>query len=295
MNAGACRVCGSEKTVARFPAGGADLKLCRECGVTFRTGTASAADLAGLYDREYFLETWPGSLGRFFSAFDPARHHKTRFFSRQLSELERLVNGQRRLLDVGCANGVFVWLARERGWEAEGLEVSPFAVEWGRKQFGVVIHEGDIHNISPEPGYDVITFWDTLEHLPDPRAALHAAVSRLHPGGYLVILTPDTQSLVNSLVHTAYRLAPNRGRALIQRLYHTDHLCFFDRNSLAAALVAQGLQIHWIESYDEHPADTETRGLLRAGVYAVHYAASLLQRRHELMIYARKPLKPRQP
>ena len=284
-----CRVCGSRRVQPRFPSADPGLRLCRECGVIFREGAVGTEELRCIYDENYYRNTWPGSLGKFFSDFDPELHHKTKFMLRQLRELSRRCGGPGRILDVGCANGVFVWLAAREGWQAEGLEVSPFAAAWGRKQFGVKISEEDLHNISPDPGYDAITFWDTIEHLPDPAATLHAAFARLRPGGFVAVLTPDTDSLINHLVHSAHRLLPGRTRTLIEKLYHQDHLSFFNRGSMAQALLAAGFTINWMESYDEDPADTETAGLTRAALRLVGLAAALLQRRHELLVYAQRP------
>jgi len=284
-----CRVCGSPRVQPRFPTVTLDLNLCRECGAIFRAGEVSDEDLKKIYDRDYYLETWPGSLGKFFSEFNPTRHHKTKYLLRQLGELDRLCGGPGRLLDVGCANGVFPWLAQNAGWRATGLEVSPFAAEWGRKQFGVEIIESGIEDLPPEPVYDAITFWDTIEHLPAPSAALYAAFLRLKPGGYLAVLTPDTDSLVSGLCHNAYRLAPRRSRPLIEKLYHQDHLSFFNRGSLAQALLAQGFEVHWMESYDEDPRDTETQGLTRAGLFLTRAVAVVFQRHHELLVFARRP------
>ena len=281
-------MCGSRRVQPRFPAA-PELKRCRECGVVFRAGQVGAEDLRRTYDKDYYLKAWPGSLGQFFSEFDPERHHKTRFLVRQLAELSRLCGGPGRILDVGCANGVFPWLAQKAGWQAEGLEVSPFAAEWGRKQFGVTIHEVDLANLPPGPAYDAITFWDTIEHLPDPAGALRAAFARLRPGGYLAALTPDIDSLVNSLVHAAHRLAPRRTRPLLGKLYHQDHLSFFNPGSLAQALLAAGFTVHWMESYDEDPHDTETEGATRFALHLVGLAAGIMQRRHELLVYAQRP------
>ena len=284
-----CRLCGSLRHVARFPKTDLPVRRCLTCDAVFRAVAVGEEELQALYNEEYFLRTWPGSLGRFFQDFDPDRYHKTRFFKKQLKHCERLVGRPGRLLDVGCANGVFVWLAKEAGWEAEGVELSPFAAEWGRKQFGVTIHERAVEDLAPAPVYDVITLWDTLEHVPHPKGLLHACYQRLQPGGHLVVLTPDHQSLVNLLVHTAHRLAPRATLPLLDKLYHHDHLTYFDRNSLALNLIEHGFIIHWIESYDEDPRDTETRGLTRVLLFALYPLAALFQMKHEQLIWAQKP------
>jgi SAM-dependent methyltransferase len=284
-----CRLCGSRRLAARFPRAGLPVARCLTCGGVFRTVAMSDAELAALYNEDYYLKTWPGSLGRFFGDFDPDRHHKTRFFARQLKYAAQLAGGAGRLLDVGCGNGVFVWQAREAGWEAEGVEISRFAAEQGSQRFGVTIHQRRIEDLAPAPVYDVITFWDSIEHMPEPKSALTAAFTRLKPGGYLAVLTPDGQSLVNQLVHAAHRIAPRRTGGLLERLYHPDHLTYFDRDSLALNLIEHGFLIHWIESYDEHPRDTETRGFTRLAVFALYPLAALLQLKHEMLIWAKKP------
>lgn len=43
-------------------------------------------------------------------------------------------------------------------------------------------------------GYDVITLWQVMEHLPDPWSTLKAAVEKLLPGGILVISAPNPAS-----------------------------------------------------------------------------------------------------
>jgi SAM-dependent methyltransferase len=255
----------------------------------FRPAGAGPEELRSLYNEEYFLRTWPGSLGRFFTDFDPAQHNKTRFFARQLAEFERIMGKPGRLLDVGCANGAFVWMAKERGWQAEGVEWSRFAAEWGRRQFGIMIHEGTVADLPPEPDYDVITLWDTLEHVADPRHELHACFQRLAPGGLIAVLTPDFSSLINLLVHAALRLAPRVSEPYLDKLYHADHLTCFDRSSLARALVNQGFTLQWLEGYDEAPEDTETSGALRYGVLAARLLAMAIHREHELLVLARKP------
>ncbi|HUT54997.1 MAG TPA: class I SAM-dependent methyltransferase [bacterium] len=287
-----CRACGSERTEKRFPGASLDLLRCQDCGAMFRPGEVTQEDLSRLYNEDYFLKSWPGSLGRFFSDFDPARHNKTRFLQKQLAELTRLAGKKGRLLDVGCANGVFVWMAKQSGWQAEGVELSRFAAARGREQFQVVIHEGTVDDMPDEPAFDVITLWDTLEHVSDPSHELHACFQRLAPGGIIAVLTPDASSLINRVVHAAHIVAPRALAPLLEKLYHADHLTCFDRQSLARALVKQGFQIQWVQGYDEAPEDTETAGLVRLGVLAVRVAAMIAHREHELLILAGKP-KPR--
>jgi 2-polyprenyl-3-methyl-5-hydroxy-6-metoxy-1,4-benzoquinol methylase len=77
-----------------------------------------------------------------------------------------------RLLDVGCGPGHFVREAKLTGWDATGLEVSPLEVQYGRSELGVNIIQGTVEENVPEGDFDIVTFWDVLEHLSDPISAL---------------------------------------------------------------------------------------------------------------------------
>jgi SAM-dependent methyltransferase len=70
-----------------------------------------------------------------------------------------------------------------------------------------------------------IVFWHSLEHLPDPQAALAQAVDRLMPGGALVIAVPNHESWQARLFGPSWfardlprHLAHIPGRALVARL-----------------------------------------------------------------------------
>ncbi len=283
-----CRLCSSWSVRSKFRDEKIGVFECLECGALFRA-KGLPESFEEYYGEDYYRNKWPGSLGRFFEDFDPEEHHKTKFFDRQLGEFERLLKGKGRLLDVGCANGVFPWIASQRGWQAEGVEVSPFAAQWGRKQFGVTIHQGKIEDLPAGESYDLITLWDVLEHLPDPAGVLSECNERLKPEGILAILTPDSESLVNRLVNLAHSFTPERTEGLMAKLYHDDHLSYFTRGSLARALFEAGFYIHWIQGYDEAPADTETSGPTLMAVHAVRFSAMLVRMEHEMLIWARKP------
>jgi 2-polyprenyl-3-methyl-5-hydroxy-6-metoxy-1,4-benzoquinol methylase len=96
-----------------------------------------------------------------------------------------------RALDVGCGHGGFVLLLRRAGYEAQGLELSRWVVDFARCTFRVPVLLGPLEAQSLEPGsLDVITMMDVLEHLPDPVATLQTAGALLGDDGLLVIQTP---------------------------------------------------------------------------------------------------------
>ena len=90
------------------------------------------------------------------------------------------------VLDIGCGYGAFLIAAREAGCRVAGVEIDPAAVAAAREA-GLQITEGSLFDSGlPAGPWDVITFWDVLDHLEDPREALRLATDALAPGGLLL-------------------------------------------------------------------------------------------------------------
>jgi len=124
---------------------------------------------------------------------------------RVLSELEQMVKG-RRLLDVGCATGFFLDAARSRGWTVRGLEVSDFASNYARRELELPVETASIVSPPGLPHFDVVTLWDTIEHLDRPDLALANIRGLLGPRGVLVFSTGDYDSLLRRLTGKRWRL-----------------------------------------------------------------------------------------
>lgn len=99
------------------------------------------------------------------------------------------------LLDIGCGNGDFLALARDMGWQVEGVDFDPKAVEVAQSR-GLNVRQGGIElleNISDK--YDVITLSHVIEHVHAPIDLLQSIYRMLKPGGMLWLETPNVRSL----------------------------------------------------------------------------------------------------
>ena len=92
---------------------------------------------------------------------------------------------------MGCATGFFLQAA-SAFYEVKGVELSPFAAEYARKEFDLDVLVGDVTEVGPqvEP-FDVVTLWNTVEHMADPLGALRAIASLARPGTLLALSTGD--------------------------------------------------------------------------------------------------------
>jgi SAM-dependent methyltransferase len=127
----------------------------------------------------------------FYLATEPARK---RTFAAFLDFKESLAPRRGSLLDVGCSTGVFLSLAAERGYRAEGIELSSWAVDVARAR-GCSVRRMGIEQLAGDAAtYDAITAFDVMEHLARPQEAARTLRQRLNPGGCLVAVSPDMGS-----------------------------------------------------------------------------------------------------
>jgi len=101
-----------------------------------------------------------------------------------------------RLLDFGCGGGGFLERMRRLGWQVTGVDMSVAAVQRVRTELGLdalagsLPHAGLVHN-----AFDLITMWQSLEHVHEPLPVLREARRLLVSGGMLVVSVPNIDSL----------------------------------------------------------------------------------------------------
>jgi SAM-dependent methyltransferase len=95
----------------------------------------------------------------------------------------------RRVLDAGCALGILVEALRERGVEAEGIDLSSYAIEHAHESVKPHVRVASVTAELPAR-YDLIVCIEVLEHLPGPDAAAAVANFCRHTDDVLFSSTP---------------------------------------------------------------------------------------------------------
>ncbi len=194
-----CNLCGTADRVPYCTVGPFQIVKCGKCGLFYTSPRRSSEEIADLYSESYFSNENPDGLG-----YDDYSAHTAglkQVFADNLNIIRTYLPHPSSILDVGCAFGYFMEVAREGGWKAEGVEISAFASEKARRNTGAKVHTGTLRGAElGTASFDAVTMWDMLEHSPDPTNELIETNRILRPGGYLFITVPNVASLAARLM-----------------------------------------------------------------------------------------------
>ncbi len=185
-----CPACGDERSNAIMERFGWKVLQCQECEIGFME--AFPRNLGDVYSHEGYNATQETNY------LHNVDYRKKRFGAERLNIIRRHIAkppGSVRLLDVGCGTGWFLEMAKNEGFIVSGLEMGREIAEHTSRRLGIRIFTQTIQEIPEQDKFDVITLFDLLEHVPDPKALLRAVREHLLPGGIALIFTPNLDSV----------------------------------------------------------------------------------------------------
>ena len=169
---------------------GKQIYKCDHCEYVL-TPIATEAETVALYDDPEYFDGWGCNLEFDYDRFDPSVHRQVRDY---LDFIGKHTQGK-SLLDVGTGSGLLPQMARTRGYEVEGTDLSRHVSENVPARAGFPIHHGTIEEIRFTRKYDLITMFHVLEHTSNPLSTLERCKELLTADGYVVVVVPNYQSL----------------------------------------------------------------------------------------------------
>ncbi len=192
------------------------LERCNSCKLVFASRWTSVLteDHSSYYQARI---TWP--IESFLPELTLSSLAKT------LDHLSRVAPGA-KLLDVGCGEGILVHVANTKGWNAQGIDRSPSAINIARTILNSQCTTADFFEIDGK--FDVITMIETIEHVPHPSKFFQRAKEVLAPGGILYLTTPNFSSLSRRLLRDSWSAIGG------------DHISYFEPNILRTKVALEG-------------------------------------------------------
>jgi 2-polyprenyl-3-methyl-5-hydroxy-6-metoxy-1,4-benzoquinol methylase len=235
-----CIVCGSGGPFsALFEQWGFRLVKC-QCGLVFQDPQPDEKVLEDCYYHDSaFSEALLGDLRQI--TVDNARH-KDELLRSAGVRLEGM-----RVLDIGASSGAWLELANARGCRATGVEIGATTAASARSR-GLDVRTGTLGDILAtldDERFDLITFWDVLEHLPDPRYELAMARTLLTGDGLIAATFPNVEGLYPQLT---YRFL-TRPTGVWEYPELPAHLYDFAPRTARRLLAGQGYDVQLIRTF----------------------------------------------
>ena len=245
MNPLFCPLCGANETEISYKGkvasdltslkasgssfGNRDIFECLICTLFFCSPLPSSAELFEAYN-ESSDEDFVSQNSYRYNTFD-------KYFSNFMNKMDFSYK-EIHVTDIGAASGVFLSALKNRGISSSGLEANSWLVNYGRKHYGVDLHRGgDLDFVPNSEMRNIVTYWDVLEHLPDPKSSISFMASALRKESIIFLSLPSTDSKSFKFLKWYWPM-------------HLDvHLFYFNQKSLDALFSNLGFKRIYVSNY----------------------------------------------
>lgn len=231
-----CPLCNENRTeiISGELRGGEKLPVyyCRQCKLGMLGLKPDNKDLKNYYKKDYRKIASP-RLGHqtnpreLFNLAVPFQEDRIKLLNKHFDK-------NKRLLEIGCSAGMFLWHARKFVKEAVGIDYDGNSAKFAARKCGCRTYSTEVEKTDLKPGsFDLICLFQTLEHVKNPADFILSLKKYLKSGGIMAIEVPNLRDV---LVY-AYDL-PNHRRFY----YHISHLWYFTEKSLSKLTKICGLK-----------------------------------------------------
>ena len=289
-----CTICGSSDWTQFVLTGTFSAVVCKGCSLVY---VNARKDIKSQTD--YFGDIDVLNNTSYYKDF------RLRYYNDSLNLLERFKPEKGNILDVGSSFGWFLHAAHEKGWNVTGLEPSKVSISEMKKEYDYDVINASAEDLNKvKDKYDIITFWNVLEHIKDPSKTLAECNNKLRNDGIIVIVVPNLEGIITRCIIYFHRLTLYSFKSELDRLYQSDnkfmHLYHFSLATLTGLLEKNGFKPLITVRQDivdpkkirerlelDHPKDR--LNFIRTFILGVLIRLShLLNAQDELVVYANK-------
>jgi 2-polyprenyl-3-methyl-5-hydroxy-6-metoxy-1,4-benzoquinol methylase len=221
-----CPVCASSKRTLEITlVEGLRIYQCSNCTLAYVD--PFPVNSSDIYEKTYFDKS--------LVSYDQMRSYRIQRFGVERINLIKKFIPSGKLLDIGCGVGWFLEAAKSEGFEIYGQEISSELADYTSESLGIKVFTEEISNIKQK--FDVITMFDLIEHVMDPKKLILESKALLNPGGIIVAFTPNFDSLgIQLLRETSSLICP------------PAHLTYFTKKSVEKLAMDSGLELVHLET-----------------------------------------------
>lgn len=249
-----CPCCESNKNIHEYEKEGFDFVKCCKCNTVYITPRPTVDMLSNFYATSESMKFWNDILFP-----ETELYRKNNLFEERankvLSLCNKYINNFNKIVDVGAGYGTFCEVMKEKNIFKEVIAVEPSiglaetCTKRGINTINLPIEKVNLENVS------VITNFEVIEHLFNPRDFVNSCADILPKDGLLVITTPNIEGFELNMLKT---LSPNIGGP--------DHLNYFTPKSLCILLENCGFEVLEISTPGKLDAELVRKEILRGNL-----------------------------
>lgn len=192
------------------------LVKCRDCGFVFCQRIPTSDELNTHYNKYV--------RGNSLSEITIKRYE-------ELLEKFEPYRETNNIIDVGCGDGFFLQVAKQRGWNVYGTEFTDKAVEVCSAK-GISMIKGPLNpaNYSKD-FFDIVTSFEVIEHINNPIDEILKFKTILRHGGIAYVTTPNFNSVSRDLLKGKWSI-----------IEYPEHLSYYTASTLKKLFTGNGFE-----------------------------------------------------
>lgn len=218
-----CNICNSTGIHTKYVKHGINVMECEKCSLCFVHPIPSVEKQKKYYNEHY-------QSGR-YRTYQNAYEIRKKLNKKRFEEIKKYKPSGNHL-DIGCATGFFLDVAKDNGLVVYGTELSQEAVMIARKRHKDIFN-GTVEQANYQSEFfDLVTIYDLIEHVLDPTQTFEEVNRIMKKNGLVVITTPDIKSW--------------HAKILGKHFYQIDpfqHLFYFSPKSMKNIMAKTGFEI----------------------------------------------------
>jgi SAM-dependent methyltransferase len=206
--------------------------FCPDCEMGILDNKQNEEELRRYYQKNYRKEYKPAlaqktNAKKLFDSY-------VNFQQNRLKLIKPYLKKGKRLLEIGCSAGMFLYNVRGKVSEAVGMDFDLDSAEFARKKCGCKIYSDKLTEIPlKEKSFDIICAFQILEHVKSPVEFLSEVRRYLNDGGILFLEVPNIDDALISTYKLDYHF---------QFYFHSAHLYYYSRKALNIILKKSGFK-----------------------------------------------------
>ena len=197
---------------------------CQNCKIVYLE--PNAEDYSKYYESEY-RKSYSPNIGKelnsqeIFNTYLPIQKER-------IDKIKHILKPEMKVLDIGCSAGHFLYAIKGYVKECLGIELNKENAQFANSTLGIKVFDSPIEKTAiPKHYFDIITIWQVLEHVNDPRKFLAIISNYLSPNGYLCIEVPN----INDALLSLYKM-----EAYAEFWYREPHVFYYSPETLEMLL-----------------------------------------------------------